>query len=302
MIQGCSMWVLLGFLRVIAVVMAVILITLQMGGYAGALHPIGDSLAVFRAQGAAGLLAMALFAWPVGLRTLAGLSGVIAAVTAAPLLLAYAQAGSPGEFTLYQKNLLFQNDDLPAMAADIGAASPAMITLQEVSVPNMALLEALSDTYPTQHFCNFSGVGGTAVLTRYPPVPGTETCAHGLTALQVTTEAGPVWLISIHQYWPWPYQQAAQNANLVGVIAGLTGPKVIGGDFNMVPWSHAMAGIAAAGDVRFAGPVRGTYRQFGPLLGLPIDHVLTPLGGTTELRPLAGSDHHGLLVRFALAP
>jgi endonuclease/exonuclease/phosphatase (EEP) superfamily protein YafD len=296
------MWVLLGFLRIVAVTMAAILITLQMGGYTGAWSPVGDSLSVFRAQGAAGLLAVAVVAWSLGLRKVAGLSGVIAAVTVAPLLFAYAQAGSPGEFTLYQKNLLFLNDDLSATAADVIATAPAMITLQEVSAPNMALLEALSDPYPTQHFCNFSAVGGTAVLSRYPAVPGTETCAHGLTALQVTTEAGPLWLISIHQYWPWPYQQAAQNANLVTVIAGLTGPKVIGGDFNMVPWSHAMAGIAAAGEVRFARPVRGTYRQFGPFLGLPIDHVLTPFGGTTELRPVAGSDHNGLLVRFALIP
>jgi endonuclease/exonuclease/phosphatase (EEP) superfamily protein YafD len=294
------MVVLKRFLRICLVLTAGGLILLLVAGYAAALHPVGDSLAVFRAQGAAALLATAAFALSVGLRRLAGISVVIVVVTGAPLIRAYAQTGTPGSLTLYQKNLLFQNDDLASLATDITRTRPDFITLQEVSTSNRRLLAALATDYQTLQFCTTTGVGGTAVLSRFPAVPGTATCAFRFAAVQVETDAGAVWAISIHLYWPWPYRQAPQVDELVPRIAALAGPKIIAGDFNMVPWSRNMRRIAVAGEVQFAQPIRGSYPAFGPALTLPIDHVLTPMGGVTSLRPLLGSDHHGLLVQFDL--
>ncbi|MGL5010351.1 MAG: endonuclease/exonuclease/phosphatase family protein [Paracoccaceae bacterium] len=278
-----------------------ILILLLAAGYAASYHPIGDSLAVFRAQGAAALLAAAALCWLLSERRTAVLAIFIAAINGLPLIYAYASSGPPGPFTLYQKNMLFMNDDLGTLGQDIVAAAPDFITLQEVSSPNRELMTLLADRFPTRHYCDFTRrVGGTAVLSHFPAVPGTAICAPGMTALQVTTDNGPVWLISIHTFWPWPFQQPRQIDLLIPRIAALTGPKIIAGDFNMVPWSRAMTRFAEAGGVTFAQPTRGTYPQFGPLLTLPIDHVLTPMGGSTTLRPLAGSDHRGLLVTFDL--
>ncbi len=118
--------------------------------------------------------------------------------------------------------------------------------------------------------------------------------------MQVEGPQGRLWLVSIHLHWPWPYRQAAQLATLVPMIEGLDGPTVIAGDFNMVRWSTALGALRTAGRVRNAGPVRGTYPQFGPLLVLPIDHVLAPGGGTVALRPLLGSDHLGLVAEVGL--
>lgn len=280
---------------------ASVLVLLIAFGYMVALHPAGDSFAVFRTQLAALLLAVAALAFASRLRKLSAICAAVAMFAGLPLLVAYLQPGKPGSLTLYQKNLLFISDDLSGLATDIANQQPDFITLQEVSVPNQDVMKALLPSYPTQHLCPFARrIGGTAVLSTFPAVPGTATCVNGMTAIQLETGAGPVWLISIHLQWPWPYGQAEQVNDLLPAIAALQGPKIIGGDFNMVPWSGHMRRFADAGAVQLAQPVRGTYTQFGPLLHLPIDHVLTPAGGTTTLRPLLGSDHLGMLVRFDL--
>jgi endonuclease/exonuclease/phosphatase (EEP) superfamily protein YafD len=221
-------------------------------------------------------------------------------VTVTPVASAYLRSGPSSGLVIYQKNLLFRDSDLAAIAADIVDAAPDFITLQEVSDRNRVLLDALAATYPTRQFCSLTRIGGTVALSRYPAIPGTATCVRGLSAVQVETDEGPLWVISVHLFWPWPYGQAPQVEELAALINRLDGPKIIGGDFNMVPWSHVMRQFADAGDVHMARPVRGTYAGFAPLLMLPIDHVLTPAGGLTELRPLFGSDHHGVLVRFGL--
>jgi endonuclease/exonuclease/phosphatase (EEP) superfamily protein YafD len=284
----------------IAIAGACPLILVIGAGYLGFVHPAGDSFAVFRAQFAVLLLALAALVWLSGIRKFAALSATFALFAGIPLLIAYQQTGTTGGLTLYQKNMLYINDDLPGLAADIIATQPDFITLQEVSDANAALMDDLLSTYPTQHFCSFSRVGGAAVLSNHTSVPGSATCARGMAAIQVETGAGPVWLISIHLHWPWPYGQAAQVNELVPSIAAFDGPKIIGGDFNMVPWSSHMRRFVQASSAQFAQPVRGTYTGFGPLMHLPIDHVLTPAGGSTTVRPLLGADHLGLLVQFDL--
>jgi endonuclease/exonuclease/phosphatase (EEP) superfamily protein YafD len=288
------------FLRWLIWLAVVVLVLLLAAGFTGYWHPAGDSFGVFRAQGAAAMVACGALAAFLRMPKLGASVVILAASVSAPVLYAYLRSRTPGDLVLYQKNLLFRGADLAAIAADIAEAAPDFITLQEVSTRNRLLLGELREDYPTQQFCSFTGVGGTVAISKYPAIPGTAVCVRGLSAVQVAMDDGPLWVISIHLHWPWPYGQAAQVRELSALIAGMRGPKIIGGDFNMAPWSHAMRQIAEAGDVQFARPTRGSYAGFAPWLMLPIDHVLAPAGGQTELRPLLGSDHHGLLVRFGL--
>ncbi len=288
------------FLRWVLAALALALMVALGLGYLGRWHPAGDSFAVFRAQGVAALVLVASGALAMGARW-PGLGGlVLALVAGGQLVLAYNRADDAGAVTVYQKNMLWRNDDLAALEADIRAVAPDVLTLQEVSQPNRALLAALADVLPVQVYCPFRRVGGTAVATRWPMVPGTETCAPGLAALQAEGPEGRVWLVSIHLHWPWPYVQASHVQLILPVLAAMQGPVVVAGDFNMVRWSQALAGVRAAARVENAGPVRGTYPEFGPLLVLPIDHVLAPEGGSLEVRPLLGSDHRGLVGRVGL--
>ena len=129
-----------------------------LGGYLGALHPLGDSLAVFRLQ-AAGLLAVmsafALMAGAVRWGRIGMLMGLLAGV---PVVWAYGTTPAPGgDLRLYHKNMLYRNDALPDLAADIRAAAPDAVTLQEVSQANLALLNDLAADFPHQLRCDEIG-------------------------------------------------------------------------------------------------------------------------------------------------
>jgi endonuclease/exonuclease/phosphatase (EEP) superfamily protein YafD len=283
----------------LAALTTVVMLLLALG-YMGRWHPAGDSFAVFRAQGAAGLGLVALGCLALDARWLGGLGLAMAMLTGVPLLMGYSQQGPAGALTLYQKNMLFRNDDLAALAADIRAVAPDVLTLQEVTQANRALLAGLADVLPGQVYCPFRTVGGVAVATRWPVVPGSQTCAPGLAAMQAETPQGRVWLVALHLSSPWPYEQAAHLAKIVPVLEALDGPVILGGDFNAVPWGAAVARLAEATHSQLARPIRGTLPRFGPLLVLPIDHVLLSQGGRTDLREVLGSDHRGVVVRFGL--
>ncbi|MCB6177433.1 endonuclease/exonuclease/phosphatase family protein [Rhodobacter sp. Har01] len=271
-----------------------------LAGYLGTLHPAGDSFAVFRPQGAVVLTFAAALALALRARA-AGLAGLaLAAFAGGPLIGASLAEGSAGALRVYQKNMLFRNDDLAGLEADVRAAAPDVLTLQEVSSANELLLAALSDVLPHQDTCPFSAVGGTAIATRLAPIPGRTVCAEGLAAMQVQGPEGPLWLVSIHLHWPWPHRQPAQVDALVPVLEGLDGPVVMAGDFNMVRWSVSLGRMMAASRVVPAGRVLNTYVGLARWAELPIDHVFSPGGGQVEPRETLGSDHRGLLAEVSL--
>lgn len=272
-------------------------------GYLGWLHPVGDSLAVGRGVAAATILILAVIASFSGLRMAAFVATLLALLTGGQVLLAYAWPGLPGRYEVYQKNMLYRNDDLPALEADIRAADAQIVTLQEVSTPNESMLTALRDVYPTQHLCPGTRVGGTAILTKLTPVPNTAFCGPGLAALQVvagTEGQDRFWLVSVHLHWPWPYSQAEHVDMLLPILDKLQGPVVMAGDFNMVRWANSVTRMADIVDSRPAGPTFGSYIGLSETLPLPIDHVFAPRGGRVSVRPAAGSDHLGLLAEVEI--
>jgi endonuclease/exonuclease/phosphatase (EEP) superfamily protein YafD len=292
-ISGRAVWV--GLVRT-ALVLSIAALA---GGYLGALHPAGDSLAVGRAPAAGAVAVLALLAVRAGLG-LAGFGALMLALVAGVQVgMSYVLTGPPGQVVLYQKNLRFDNAELVALEADIRDAAPEVLTLQEVSDPNLALLKGLQDLLPHQLVCPFGRVGGTGIATRLTPVAGATLCAPGLAAMQVLREDRPIWLVSVHLHWPWPYRQADQLADLLPVLAGLDGPVLMAGDFNMVRWGASVTAMARVAGVVPAGPSRGTYLGFEPWQSLPIDHVFAPQGGRIALRGAFGSDHLGLLAGLA---
>jgi endonuclease/exonuclease/phosphatase (EEP) superfamily protein YafD len=269
-------------------------------GFLGGVHPIGNSFAVIRPQMSVAILLMAGLAFLWRKPGMAFAAAVVGCTALIPIAKMYVTQGEPGPFVLYQKNVLFNNNSLGTLAADIRASDASVVTLQEVSQVNEALLRDLSDVMPYQLLCPAYATGGVAVLTRLAPIPGKSVCAKGLAALQVQGPSGPVWVVSIHLPWPWPFRQAELSETIVPQIAGLDGPSVVAGDFNMVRWSNLLSRIERAANGHWAGPVQGSFGQFSPLADLPIDNVLAPFGGKIELRPELGSDHKGLIARLSL--
>lgn len=285
-------------MRRFVTILTVLVLTALTVSFAGALQGLGDSLAVFRA-GLAALALVLVFAtgWPRRVRWAAMAACLLAAGSVAWHKLPLAP---PGPVIVYQKNMFHRNGELGGLAGDILAAAPDIVTLQEVSVENEALLAHLRDAYPTQHLCRYDSRSGIAVLTRLKPA-GAAFCSErlGLAGLRVHAGDGPAWALSLHLTWPYPLDQAGQVSRLTAELDRLDAQMIIGGDFNMVPWSHTLARIARISGTHRAGPSRPTFLL--GVLPLPIDHVFAPGGGRADLRPLLGGDHRGLLARVHLA-
>jgi endonuclease/exonuclease/phosphatase (EEP) superfamily protein YafD len=289
--------------KLIWAVFAVSLV-LTVASFGGALFGLGDSLAVFLHWWAVALsLSSALLL--AGHRRVAVLGLAVVVVAVVPMARGFLSANSTpaGRYTFYQKNLLYNGTGREAIIADIQALAPDFVTLEEVSYANRTVFETLKRSYATSLFCRFNGVGGIAVLSKWPQIEGSANCAgeQGLAAVQVKTPDGVVWAVALHLDWPFPYDQRQQVKSLTRAMRLLTGPVVLGGDFNMVPWSQTMRDIEnATGSLR-AGPVLRTLKHATLPLRLPIDHILVPSGqARAELRPRFGSDHYGLLLNFDL--
>ncbi len=272
--------------------------------FAGGLHPIGDSLAVFRLPLAI-IFAFSLIGVRKGFCIVGGLLITGLSLNSVFNHERLAQVSDHPDFTVYQKNLSFRIRDIGPLTSDILSRAPVdFITLQEVTHRSGGLMDALRSDLPFQHVCPFLGVGGTAVLSKWPPVQGSKRCFErdGMSAMQVETPKGPIWIVSIHLNWPFPYEQAAQVNRLLPNIQGLPGPKIIAGDFNMVPWSSVMHQFETAGNTHLAGETKATFDLPFVRMPIPIDHILAPdtAQGTTERRPKLGSDHYGLVAQIRL--
>ncbi len=280
-------------------------LALVVASFAGALHGIGDSLAVFRHLWAS-VLAISSALLLRGHLRLAGLGTIIVVLAAAPM--AAAMLGAPADrstrYALYQKNLRYDGRQRQAIIDDILAVDADFVTLEEVGTRNHVVFQALATRYPSFVLCADANGGNVAVMSKWPLLERQRVCVTrgGPAAIKVRTPDGPVWAMALHLKWPWPRPQARQAAEIASKMGFVDAPVVLGGDFNMVPWSHTMRLMERATRGKRLGPAMITFvlRQFG-LLRLPIDHVITPSGqGWLERRPLLGSDHYGLVAHFNL--
>jgi len=285
------------------------LLTLVLLGFSfcGAWIALGDTLAVGRLHLAALLTLAAAFLFRLRARRLALMALVPAVLAAGQIAAGFSAADTAagGRYTLYQKNLHGHAWPRYPLADEIIASNADFVTLQEVSAHNLRYMDKLFQAYPSKKSCDFRAVGGVTVMSRFPVVPGSAQCGDldGLALMQVLLpDGGAVWIASLHLHWPFPYQQAEQVERVAARLEALAGPVVLAGDFNMVPWGDSVARIARAARAHRLGPYRPSYPAFGPLLVLPIDHVMLPDGafGNTETRPAHGSDHLGILARFDL--
>ncbi len=268
-----------------------------LGGFLGAIHGVGDSLAVFRVLFCALLLLLSLIG--KGERIWRLLLGGLAILGLGSVFWHKLPAGGPGPVTVYQKNMYHSNDDLPGLAADILESDADFVTLQEVSIANEALLDELKPEFPYQHLCRYTQRSGIAVLSRTAP-NGDGDCGRSanFAMFRFSAEDGVYTVMALHLTWPFPRRQSQQVMGLATVLEDIDQPVIIGGDFNMVPWSHALRRIARASDSERVGPARASF-----LLGslpISIDHVFAPHGGRAEVRPLFGADHFGIVAKVHL--
>ena len=228
------------------------------------------------------------------------MAAALAAAALAPPTLLRLLPREPGAVAVYAKNLRHGNVDVAGLVWEVERTRPDVVLLQEVTLHNEEVLCLLGEGYPTQHRCADRPIGDTAVLSRFPAIEGTARCEAGAAILRVEAPEGPLWLVSLHLRWPFPDAQAAQAEAIAAALEELDGAVVVGGDFNMVPWGHAVQSLAAAVGARVLRPAPPTRSILGGLLPIAIDHVLaTGRAGTSQRRPQVGSDHYGVLARVS---
>lgn len=266
-------------------------------GFAGKLHPAGDSLSAFRPQLTIALWGVELLAMCVMAKRiimLAGL-GLAIAVLGSMLVIMPGYRLFPEEhMRLYSQNLRFSNAETDKVLEAIRDFAPDVVALQEVSEVTRPVFDALAAEYPVAEFCRFGGVGGVALLSKHP-LAGEVACAEGqgLLLVSVETNYGPVTFGSIHLPWPWPHGQARQAEKLAEIVAARDDRMVIAGDFNMAPWGASVQGIGQASKTTVVPWLRFSFQREWIPLGLPLDHVLVPEGiwGQSEKLAYSGSDH-----------
>ena len=230
-------------MRIVLFILALIAPILLLLSAGGAIHSLGDSLAVFRFHIGLFALASAVVLYRLDWRKFALAIAALSIAASGSILASYQHTHAhPLTYTLYQKNLSFRLQNPPAITQDVQWRNPDFVTFQEVTSQNRAILTSIQDTHPSQSICDFARVGGVAVASRFPAVPGTATCSEtkGLAAIQLQTPDGPVWLVSIHLHWPYPFGQAQHVKQLLPTIETFKGKVILAGDFNMVPWAWAM--------------------------------------------------------------
>jgi len=271
-------------------------------GYTGRFIPLGESLAVFRlpiliiACGLLPILRTTKLLWP-------GLILILTSLLSMAIYYVPQKIDDQNVYRLYQKNMSFRIQNIVPLKADIlGNRKIDFVTLQEVTNRNLGLVSQLSTEFFSSHVCPFAGVGGTAVLSRWPHIAGTKKCYEkdGMSVMQVNTPNGPLWVMAVHLNWPYPYRQAPQTKRLFKAIEGMDGPKLIAGDFNMVPWSYTLKAFERASNTQTVRPILHSFTLPYVPMTIPIDHVLVPKGSNakTERRAKKGSDHDGVVVEF----
>ena len=289
---------------------------LVLFGFVGAYWPLADSVAHFRFH----LVALAILAamGMLGLRQwrtasvygIAGVAGLIGMTPAVPTWSGQPELRGGQAFTLAQLNVSFENSKLESVAELVRREGADLVTLQELTERTARIVGLLSPDYPYHVVCGSWGVGGVAVMSRFPLAAGeSRACVEKrrLTWLRVMVHGRPISVASLHLHWPYPYGQVRQLDQLEGQLARIPRPVLVAGDFNAAPWSHSVHRVAVATDTRVAEGLRMTFavrlKDWLPKLSVPIDHVLLPRAvSSVKIRatPGPGSDHAALVAKVAL--
>ncbi|MFZ1105710.1 MAG: endonuclease/exonuclease/phosphatase family protein [Hyphomicrobiaceae bacterium] len=289
-----------------------------LAGLSAPLHPPADIVNPFRpfillAAGALLAIALMLRAPRLALAgaALAGINGMLLGL---PLLWsavpaerstagqALASAGTR-DINLVTFNMAFR--DAQATVRFLLDEDPDIAVLQEVGTrQGDALRASLGARYPHSHTCGAPRRCAAAILAKRPWVAAghEEWTAETPEVVWVQfddPELGRLRVVGAHLALPFRAEQQTNHvARLIALRAGITGPLVIAGDFNMTPWSYRLQRLLAATGLRRhatflrSWPTDGQYRLPRPTF--LIDHVLTtPEIESVSIRigPALGSDH-----------
>lgn len=315
-------------LRRLALAAALLLGLVTVVSYLGGLWWAFDLATHFRPHLALAGLVASLLAAGVTARIPAAMLLAAALANAAPLLPRLAGAteldcAAPRGLRILTLNLHADGANPQAFRALIESERPDLVLLTEL--PNdLGPLTAGLEALPSYRLADRRGSGfDLALFSRWPfgewsvdrsagwhlPVLAADICplaGSGTDDANPETGAGCLRLVGLHAARPLEGEAKPQDAQLRRAAqfaaAAPAGRVVLLGDLNLTPWSprfRTLLGETGLRDAAPAQPFAVTWRSPLPLVGLPLDHVLTGPGlAVTCARVGAdvGSDHLPVIV------
>jgi endonuclease/exonuclease/phosphatase (EEP) superfamily protein YafD len=208
-----------------------------------------------------------------------------------------------------QFNLNFRNQKMDEVINYLKQSNADVITLQEVTKKHQEALSKMLKEYPSQAYCEFYPVvGAVAILSKHPFSNEKSACLKnkGLQWSQIMVNKKPINIVSIHTYWPFPYEQAQQIQDIKAIFKHIKGLTLIAGDFNAVSWSHTVKQIEETSNTKVVNGLRWTIElkkqiPLIPNFKLPIDHVLLSKEFQVEeifVEKDLGSDHFAVVTKI----
>jgi endonuclease/exonuclease/phosphatase (EEP) superfamily protein YafD len=309
--------------RRICIAIAVALaLTVPLGRLSGSIDAFTSFLPLAPILAFAALVPLGSRAGPVTIALALGIFAIVAVVLVPEL----GERASPGataasgmRLILITQNVAVANSD-PRGTIDALLASDADIVMLQESDGSVAPYHRrLEARYPYHNRCPIRC--SLALYSRFP-----MTAAHYRARAGDGTPFGPplLWatvrlpdgfafpIATYHEPWPLPAaRQAAWRRALPGALASFgTGGLVLGGDFNLTPWSSAMAHLDRAvaplhriTHAAFSFPAKLVGRPW-PVPLLPIDQVYAGPDWAVEevdVLPANGSDHYAIRAELRLS-
>jgi endonuclease/exonuclease/phosphatase (EEP) superfamily protein YafD len=215
---------------------------------------------------------------------------------------------------LLSANVLFENRSATRLLEIVRAESPDVVLLLEYTPEWAQMIGELRTDYPHHVEVPARGAFGLALFSRYELDGATAFTLDEKPAVEasVRTPSGPLELIGVHLFSPTsPSRSEMRNRqldDLAALVAQVSGPLAVLGDFNITPYSPFFQDwIARTGltDTRHGRAVSPSWPAQLPLVAIPIDHCAVSHEVTVLAHrrlPPFGSDHYPILAELALAP
>jgi endonuclease/exonuclease/phosphatase (EEP) superfamily protein YafD len=209
-------------------------------------------------------------------------------------------------------NVYYNNRQFERVAEHVRETKPDIVVLLEVVPRVRPSLDAVADQYPYRVECWQEQWCDALVLSRFPltdirrSLPA-ATFRRPMGAVEVAIEGRKLTLFPTHLSLPYPLNgrdaQTGEIKDVVETIAGISGPRLLVGDFNASPWAVTMALPQKQLNMTLLTGADGTWPTFLPrAMGIPIDHVLASEELALQSRKLftvSGSDHRAVLAEIA---
>jgi endonuclease/exonuclease/phosphatase (EEP) superfamily protein YafD len=222
---------------------------------------------------------------------------------------------SADTFRLITFNVWFRNQDLRPLARYLEASGADAVVLLELDAPRAVQLRKLLPSY------RYSQIGnephGAVMLSRWPLFDQRfESLCVGCASIaraRLDWHGQQLTLLGVHLHWPLgPSVARLRGEELQGLaqLVGSTtqGAILLGGDFNLTPWSRYFRQFVASSGLRDCAQLQGwnpTWPRSPAVLGIRIDQCFASAAWRTldvRVGPHLGSDHLPNVVDLRLAP